>query len=208
MTNTIGERIRQMRESKGVSQGRLGKEIGTSGTLVGSWERGEVEPRGTSLNKIASALGVLPEWLRTGKGPKTAGEAMSSRPHTDWASETGATTNHHPVPNWGNVRAEEAEVGDPDAVLASDGLRLAAAVREALSDGNGNVSPDTAQMLAAMAQELYASHLRRNGWSVPGGPLGKAFIQVYHRMITNDPALLHDQKLFDLILALAKDMVR
>jgi len=70
---SIGERVRQARESKGWSQTRLADEVRRVGGKlsqqnVGNIEGGTVD-RPKALPEIARALGVTEEWLRTGLEP-------------------------------------------------------------------------------------------------------------------------------------------
>lgn len=65
--NTIGDRIKQRREALGLSQAQLAKLAKCSQGTIGNLEKGHREnPR--NLLDIAKALGVLPDWLASGKG--------------------------------------------------------------------------------------------------------------------------------------------
>lgn len=55
---TIGERIRQARKERGLTQKQLGEVSGTSETTVKQYERGVRQPRIDQLQRIAAALGV------------------------------------------------------------------------------------------------------------------------------------------------------
>lgn len=68
MTNTVGSRIKHARERAGLTQAELGERLGVDQTYVSRWERDEITPRGSTRLKIANALGVRTEWLRTGEG--------------------------------------------------------------------------------------------------------------------------------------------
>ena len=70
--NTIGGRVQMLREARQWSQGTLAKSAGIAQATLANFERGRT--RGglaLTLSKIARALGVDPEWLRTGKGDPT-----------------------------------------------------------------------------------------------------------------------------------------
>lgn len=70
----IGDRIRQAREAKGLSQEALGKLVGgVSREAVSLWETGKTRPRDERLEKIAHHLGVRFDWLRTGQEATTRG---------------------------------------------------------------------------------------------------------------------------------------
>ncbi|BDU72949.1 helix-turn-helix domain-containing protein [Mesoterricola silvestris] len=68
--STVGERIKEARESRGFTQEDLAGILRTSRTLISAWERDETVPRGSTRIKIANALGCDQEWLRTGSGPR------------------------------------------------------------------------------------------------------------------------------------------
>lgn len=60
---TLGEHIIILRKKKGFSQAELGKLAGTSGDLVGRYERDEVKPSIEVVIKIADALNVSIDYL-------------------------------------------------------------------------------------------------------------------------------------------------
>ena len=60
---TFGEHITTLRKRKGLSQGELGKAVGTSGDIIGKYERGEVKPPVEVAAKIADALDVSLDYL-------------------------------------------------------------------------------------------------------------------------------------------------
>lgn len=59
----IGKQIADLRKQKGVSRDELGKEVGTSGAVIGRYEREEITPSVEIANKIAKALGVSLDYL-------------------------------------------------------------------------------------------------------------------------------------------------
>jgi len=65
----ISDRIKDAREAMGLTQQELADRLQTSGSLVSAWERGETAPRGSSRIKLAKALKVRAEWLRSGQEP-------------------------------------------------------------------------------------------------------------------------------------------
>jgi transcriptional regulator with XRE-family HTH domain len=60
---TLGEHIISLRKKKGISQADLGKAIGTSGDIIGRYERDEVKPSIEVVIKIASTLEVSIDFL-------------------------------------------------------------------------------------------------------------------------------------------------
>ena len=53
---TFGERVSTLRKRKGLSQAELGKAVGTSGDIIGKYERDEVKPSVEVASKIADKL--------------------------------------------------------------------------------------------------------------------------------------------------------
>jgi len=69
LVNDIAERLQEARLSKEWTQGQLASAAGVSQGTIGNIESGlRKNPR--ELLAIASALGVSPDWLKTGKGGK------------------------------------------------------------------------------------------------------------------------------------------
>lgn len=68
---TIGGRIRRLREAKGLSRTDLAKAVGLAYSSLSDLESGKAKTT-TVLHKIASQLGARVEYLETGKGPQEA----------------------------------------------------------------------------------------------------------------------------------------
>ncbi len=60
---TIGEHIALLRKRKKLSQSALGKTIGTSGDIIGRYERDIITPSIEVIMKIANALDVSIDFL-------------------------------------------------------------------------------------------------------------------------------------------------
>jgi len=60
---TLGEHVSQLRKRKKLSQSDLGKKIGTSGDIIGRYERDEVKPSIEVAAKIADELEVSLDFL-------------------------------------------------------------------------------------------------------------------------------------------------
>ncbi|MCT1525698.1 helix-turn-helix domain-containing protein [Sphingobacterium hotanense] len=60
---TFGQRLIALRKAKKLSQGDLGKKVGTSGDIIGKYERGENIPSIDVAAKMAEALGVTLDYL-------------------------------------------------------------------------------------------------------------------------------------------------
>jgi transcriptional regulator with XRE-family HTH domain len=59
----FGNRVLNLRKERGWSQPELGKRIGTSGAIIGRYERGEITPSIEAANKLADTFGVTLDFL-------------------------------------------------------------------------------------------------------------------------------------------------
>jgi len=59
----LGDNMMLLRKKKNLSQAELGKMIGTSGDVVGRYERGDISPSIEVVSKIADALEVSVDYL-------------------------------------------------------------------------------------------------------------------------------------------------
>jgi transcriptional regulator with XRE-family HTH domain len=77
----IGERIIKLRKEHGWSQNELAKMVGTSGPIVGRYERGEMMPSVEVAKKLADAFGTTLDYLvdDTGKQAEIKDKAMLTR---------------------------------------------------------------------------------------------------------------------------------
>ena len=60
---TLGQHITALRKGKDFSQSELGKKVGTSGDIIGRYERDEVKPSIEVIIKIADALQISIDYL-------------------------------------------------------------------------------------------------------------------------------------------------
>lgn len=60
---TFGEKITYACKQKKMTQGDLGKTVGTSGDIIGKYKRDEIKPSIKKAGKIADALGVTLNYL-------------------------------------------------------------------------------------------------------------------------------------------------
>ncbi|MDW3204603.1 MAG: helix-turn-helix domain-containing protein [Alphaproteobacteria bacterium] len=67
---TIGDRIKQARESAGLNQAQLAKLCRVSAQAVSQWESGATSPKGENIGHLIRALKVRAEWLTLGIGPR------------------------------------------------------------------------------------------------------------------------------------------
>jgi transcriptional regulator with XRE-family HTH domain len=69
MTNTdatariLGKRVLELRKDRGWSQPELGKMIGTSGAVIGRYERAEITPSVDVVRRFAEAFGVTLDFM-------------------------------------------------------------------------------------------------------------------------------------------------
>ena len=59
----IGERIKELRGEKGLTQQALARDIGVSQKAVDYWERGINEPKASYIVKLADYFGVSADFL-------------------------------------------------------------------------------------------------------------------------------------------------
>jgi len=59
----FGDNMMLIRKKKKLSQAALGKAIGTSGDVIGRYERGDIKPSIEVVSKIANALEVSVDYL-------------------------------------------------------------------------------------------------------------------------------------------------
>lgn len=64
----VGERIRQIRKKKELTQKDFAGEIGFSKNQISKVENGKIIPSNKLLRRISDAFNVSMEWLMTGKG--------------------------------------------------------------------------------------------------------------------------------------------
>ena len=63
MQETIGKRIKRLREAASLSQWRLSADIGVPQSTLWRWETQDATPGATKLPAIADALGVTTDYL-------------------------------------------------------------------------------------------------------------------------------------------------
>lgn len=70
MRSTFSERLKKERERSELSQTQLARMCGLSGTMISCMERGKSAGSEKVLIAVARALGVRPDWLRSGSGKR------------------------------------------------------------------------------------------------------------------------------------------
>jgi transcriptional regulator with XRE-family HTH domain len=72
LDKSFAKRIVELRKEHGWSQPELGKKIGTSGSIIGRYERSEMTPSVEVARKIAEAFGVTLDFLVNDNGLPSA----------------------------------------------------------------------------------------------------------------------------------------
>lgn len=103
---TIGSRITEAREAKGISQSALAKAVGISQPAIAYYEKDVREPKASTLSDIASALDVSVSHLLGVEGAKWAGVPEGTIPGRRGCAR-------HPRPVLGRVAAGEAREACP-----------------------------------------------------------------------------------------------
>lgn len=65
---TLGERIKELRKAKNLTQQEFADQIGTTRNNIAGYETGRREPSAAAVNLIITKLNVSETWLRTGEG--------------------------------------------------------------------------------------------------------------------------------------------
>ncbi|MCI8986001.1 MAG: helix-turn-helix transcriptional regulator [Lachnospiraceae bacterium] len=69
--NTLGERVKSLRENMNITQQELGNIVKLHGSNIGRIEKGKVFPTSDVLLKISTYFNVSCDWLLTGSDAKT-----------------------------------------------------------------------------------------------------------------------------------------
>lgn len=101
----IGERIKEMRMQKKITQSELADRLGVPYQSIGQWERSVRNPKIETLQKIAEALDVDINWLMHGKTLEQRDQAMK-----DYVARRFKSIETHPdgiirVPVYGVIPA-------------------------------------------------------------------------------------------------------
>lgn len=75
----IGNKISNLRKEKGLSRDALGKLVGTSGAVIGRYEREEITPSIDVAKKMADALDVSLDYLAGGTSTMVKDKKMLYR---------------------------------------------------------------------------------------------------------------------------------
>ncbi len=70
--NTVGERIKEIRKSLGLSMDKFAAPLGISRVAIGRIESGDLNPSKQTILMICREFGINEEWLRSGQGDMKA----------------------------------------------------------------------------------------------------------------------------------------
>lgn len=84
----IGERLREARKTRRLSQSAIAEACAVTSQSVSNWENGEFLIGDELLEKAAKRLGVSVEWLRTGRGPKIKLKTKDGINGNNWSEDT------------------------------------------------------------------------------------------------------------------------
>ena len=87
--NTIGERIKSLRETLGLTQEEFGKKIGRTRAGISAYEKGERTPDKTTLMLIEKVFNVNPKWLEEGKGEMFSSKYIPVEYYEDYNLSAG-----------------------------------------------------------------------------------------------------------------------
>lgn len=109
MSSTFSERVKTERERAGLSQTQLARLCDLSGPMISCLERGKSAGSTKVLSSVARALGVRPEWLRSGSGKREA----------DWSDDLVALRRAAPQPFPERLKHLRKEAGLSQRQLAN-----------------------------------------------------------------------------------------
>lgn len=66
MLTSVGARIREARQARGLTQNELATVLGVTRSAVAQWETGRAGQESAMLPRIAEALAISPGWLLAG----------------------------------------------------------------------------------------------------------------------------------------------
>jgi transcriptional regulator with XRE-family HTH domain len=145
---TIGQRVRKLREERGMDRPAFAAAVGMPTTSLQTLEE---QPQKTSrhLPKIASYCGVTVEWLSTGKGLREA-PVKDSLDEYGWASHFGKFDPQSLALalQWMRWQDEQGLQSQPERLPE----RLMALYRRFLADGGKETAAHISEIAAAIEQ--------------------------------------------------------
>ena len=96
----IGQRIKNARKNKNLSQTELAALLGVSQPTIGNWESGNHEPRHAITSRIAYALDVRHLWLISGMADPVDGKSLATPVVGEQGQYLTTPIVHVPVLEW------------------------------------------------------------------------------------------------------------
>lgn len=78
-TKVIGERIKELRLQRGLTQQTLADKVNMTYVQIGRYERGGTMPGGDALNKLADVLGTTTDYLMNGDQDASTAALLKDR---------------------------------------------------------------------------------------------------------------------------------
>jgi transcriptional regulator with XRE-family HTH domain len=76
---SFGQRLKEVREAKGLTKDKLGKTINIHYSQIGRYERNEASPSAEALKKMANALNMSTDYLMNGTTADLAAENINDK---------------------------------------------------------------------------------------------------------------------------------
>ena len=128
----IGEKIKNLRKNRRLTQEELGKLINTDGNTVSRWERDRLGVGSAYVAKLADALGTTTDYLLNGEPP-----AQNEPPKNNIPINNAPVENNLGLGYWGSVADNAQKVaarGDKEEIALITPL-----LRSALKSLTGEV---------------------------------------------------------------------
>ena len=152
------QRLLDARAKAGLSQTQLAAAADLAPGQVNRYEAGKNTPRPHVMAKLAGALGVFPEWLATGVGPRESGTEAAYGEHLDLITRKRPSggleiTMDLDVDSSEVISKESQKAGLPMEDFLKEML-LEQLRRRANEDSNTPELTDIVQRLALLAKKL------------------------------------------------------
>ena len=135
---TTFERIENLRKSKGLSQGRLEKELGFSNGSISKWRYSM--PTSERLQKVADYFGVTTSYLLTGTEDQKRSEInLSARDERDIAKDLDRIMNEIKKGDDGPLYYNGVEIDDASINLLQNAIEYA--LRETNTENKVKYNP-------------------------------------------------------------------
>lgn len=117
--STVGQRIRQRRKEKKITQKGLANMIGASASAVTQWELDSTQPKGENLLKISALLECSPEWIISGD------DKIAPLPPTTTGLQQLKNVTSVPLLTWKEAAEYEPMDGFGDRVIFKNWVETA-----------------------------------------------------------------------------------